>query len=191
MNCKCSACGSPLDLTAAERSRSSPLPGVGSKAPRFVLRVRWYVPRVDPARIWRLSSLLHRRGWPRTAKLLKAVNVILFRCFLPPEAEVGKRVVLYHRGMGVVVHQMARIGDDVNIAHNVTIGVAGPQTGPSPRIIVEDGAMIGVGAVVLATNGKTIRIGKNAAVGANAVVTHDVPDGARVAGPSASTTVKR
>lgn len=145
---------------------------------------------MDPARIWYLSSRLHRRGRPRAAKLLKLLNVVLYRCFLPPEADVAPGVVLYHRGLGVVVHQMVRVGRDVNIAHHVTIGVAGEQHGPFPRVIVEDGAMIGVGAVVLATPGKVLTIGAKAAVGANAVVTHDVAPGERVAGPRAQPTVR-
>jgi serine O-acetyltransferase len=143
---------------------------------------------VDPGHIWHLSSRLHRRGWRRLAKLLKLVNIVLYRCFLPPEADVGPGVILYHRGLGVVVHQMVRVGRDVNIAHHVTIGVAGEQHGPFPRVIVEDGAMIGVGAVVLATPGRVLRIGSRAAVGANAVVTHDVAPGERVAGPRAQPT---
>src|SRR3954464_14108529 len=146
---------------------------------------------MDPAQIWRLSSRLHRRGFRRTAKLLKLINVILFRCFLPPEAEVGTGVTLYHRGLGVVVHQMVRVGNGVTIAHGVTIGVAGEQVGPFPRVIVEDEAMIGVGAVVLAMPGKTLRIGRRAAIGANAVVTHDVAPGERVAGPRARPTSER
>jgi serine O-acetyltransferase len=146
---------------------------------------------MDPARIWWWSSRLYRRGFKRTAKLLKFVNVMLFRCFLPPEADVAPNVVLYHRGLGVVVHQMVRIGRGVNIAHGVTIGVAGEQHGPSPRVIIEDQAMIGVGAVLLATPGRTLRVGRKAAVGANAVVTHDVGPGERVAGPRARATSER
>lgn len=143
---------------------------------------------MDPALIWWWSSRLHRRGLTRTAKLLKLVNIVLFRCFLPPEADVAPGVVLYHRGLGVVVHQMVRVGRGVNIAHGVTIGVAGRQHGPSPRVIIEDEAMIGVGAVVLATPGRTVTVGRRAAVGANAVVTHDVAPGERVAGPRARPT---
>ena len=123
--------------------------------------------------------------------MVKAVNFLAFRCVLPPEAEVGRRVVLYHRGMGVVVHPMSRVGDDVSIAHHVTIGVAGPQTGPNPRVVIDDGVMIGVGAVVLATRGNALRVGKRAAIGANAVVVGDVPDGARVAAPAATPVVVR
>lgn len=146
---------------------------------------------MDPGRIWHLSSRLHRRGWRRLARLLKLVNLVLYRCFLPPEAEVARGVVLYHRGLGVVVHQMVRVGEGVNIGHHVTIGVAGEQHGPFPRVVVEDGAMIGVGAVLLATPGRMLTIGTKAAVGANAVVTHDVAPGERVAGPRAQPTVKR
>lgn len=45
-------------------------------------------------------------------------------------------------------------------------------------IIVEDGAWLGYGAIVLSG----VRIGKGAAIGAGSVVTHDVPDGAIAVG---------
>ena len=77
--------------------------------------------------------------------------------------------------MGIVIHNGTRIGKDVVIGHQVTLGgrdlsSAAPEVG--------DGVYIGAGAKILGA----VRIGVGATVGANAVVTKDVPAGAVVVG---------
>jgi serine O-acetyltransferase len=85
-----------------------------------------------------------------------------------------KTVFLPHP-MGIVIHTGTRLGDDVVIGHQVTLGgrdlsAAAPEIG--------DGVYIGAGAKILGA----VRIGRGATVGANAVVTKDVPAGATVVG---------
>jgi serine O-acetyltransferase len=69
------------------------------------------------------------------------------------------------------------VGDDVTIYHSVTLGGTSPaidsgsQIGQKRHPTVKDGVIIGSGAAVLGP----ITIGKNARVGANSVVTKDVP----------------
>jgi serine O-acetyltransferase len=76
---------------------------------------------------------------------------------------------------GIVVHGNAKIGNDVVIGHQVTLG-GRDLTGAAPEI--EDGVYLGAGAKVLGG----VRVGRGATVGANAVVTKDVPAGATVVG---------
>jgi serine O-acetyltransferase len=85
-----------------------------------------------------------------------------------------KTVFLPHP-MGIVIHGNTRIGDDVVIGHQVTLG-GRDLTNVAPH--VEDGVYIGAGAKILGA----VRIGRGATVGANAVVTKDVPAGATVVG---------
>lgn len=100
-----------------------------------------------------------------------------------PAAQIGRRFVIDH-GMGVVIGETAEIGDDVTIYHGVTLGGIAPsvdsaaqkQTKRHPTVL--DGAIIGSGAQVLGP----ITIGRNARVGANAVVVKDVPGGVTVVG---------
>ena len=85
------------------------------------------------------------------------------------------------------------VGSDVEIApycafypynHGVSKGVGPISKLPLQTkggIVVEDGAWLGVGVIVL----DAVRIGKGAVVGAGAVVTRDVPDGAIVGGSPA------
>ena len=53
-----------------------------------------------------------------------------------------------------------------------------PEEDPEPRVVVEDGVLIGANAVVI----EGVHIGKNAVVAAGSVVLEDVPDEMVVAG---------
>jgi serine O-acetyltransferase len=77
--------------------------------------------------------------------------------------------------LGIVIHSGTRIGDNVVIGHQVTLG-GRDLTGGAPQ--VEEGVYIGAGAKILGG----VRIGRGATVGANAVITKDVPAGATVVG---------
>lgn len=77
--------------------------------------------------------------------------------------------------MGIVIHSGSRIGRNVVIGHQVTIG-GRDLTPTAPEI--EDGVYIGAGAKILGP----LRVGRGATVGANAVVTKDVPAGKTVVG---------
>lgn len=85
-----------------------------------------------------------------------------------------KRVFLPHP-QGIVIHGQTRIGQDVVIGHQVTLG--GRDVSPAAPS-VEDGVYIGAGAKILGG----VTVGRGATVGANAVVTRDVPAGATVVG---------
>jgi serine O-acetyltransferase len=93
-----------------------------------------------------------------------------------PGAKIGKKLFIDH-GAGIVIGETAVVGDDCMIYHGVTLGgVSLLQKKRHPT--VENGVMVGAGAKVLGS----ITIGKNAKIGANSVVTKDVPAGVAVAG---------
>ena len=100
-----------------------------------------------------------------------------------PGAEIGRRMVIDHGG-GVVIGETAVIGNDVTIYHQVTLGGVAPsvdsdsQRGLKRHPTVEDGVIIGCGAAILGP----ITVGREARVGANAVVTKDVPPGVTAVG---------
>ncbi len=73
----------------------------------------------------------------------------------------------------IVIHTDAVIGKDVTIRQGCCVGTNGRGVP-----VIEDGVDIGSGAVIIGP----ITVGKNAKIGANAVVTHDVPANAVVAG---------
>ena len=95
---------------------------------------------------------------------------------IPWGTRIGKGFYIGHFGT-IVVNGGTVIGDNVNISQGVTIG----QTNRGKRKgvpVIGNGVYIGPGAKVI---GK-VTIGNNVAIGANAVVTEDVPDNACVAG---------
>lgn len=89
---------------------------------------------------------------------------------------LGGGLCIGHTG-GIVVNAKAVIGKNCNLSHEVTIGIVnrGDKQG-CPTI--GDNVYIGPGAKIIGN----IRIGNGVAVGANCVVTHDIPDNAVVVG---------
>ena len=90
--------------------------------------------------------------------------------------EQWKAIYIGHFG-GIIISGGAVIGRNCNISQGVTIGIAGKGKNRGIPIIGE-GVYIGAGAKLI---GK-IHVGNNVAIGANAVVTKDVPDNAVVGG---------
>jgi UDP-2-acetamido-3-amino-2,3-dideoxy-glucuronate N-acetyltransferase len=114
--------------------------------------------------------------------------VVLANCVLGDGVSIGSGAEI---GRGTVIGDHSRISAHVFLPSNTKIGCycfIGPGVvctdDKRPRALnkiylarppqIEDGASIGAGAVIL----PGIRIGKNAMVGAGAIVTHDVPDDA-------------
>jgi serine O-acetyltransferase len=113
------------------------------------------------------------------ARFLTAIDI-------HPGAEIGRNFFIDH-GF-TVIGETAHIGDDVTIYQSVTLGGTNPANGIAgkrhPTLL--DGVIVGSGAQVLGP----ITVGARARIGANAVVTHDVPEGATMIGiPARSTLV--
>lgn len=95
---------------------------------------------------------------------------------IPRTVKIGKGFYIGHFGT-IIVHGSAIIGDNVNISQGVTIGVTNRGSRQGVPVIGNQ-VYIGPGAKVIGG----IRVGNNVAIGANAVVTKDIPDNAVVAG---------
>ena len=97
-------------------------------------------------------------------------------------AEIGKGTKFWHRGMGCVVHYNAKIGRECRILPNVMIGskFAGGLPDAQPPTIGNN-VFIGTGAVVIGN----IRVGDDVLIGANSIVTKDVPDNCYAVGSPA------
>ncbi len=98
------------------------------------------------------------------------------RIELPYIVKVGRRVRIWHHG-GCVLGA-ACIGDDVQIRHNVTLGLSNHGDPIWKLPVLEDRVIVGAGAAILGP----IRIGHDSLVAANAVVTQDVPPHSVVGG---------
>ncbi|HYR37000.1 MAG TPA: serine acetyltransferase [Burkholderiales bacterium] len=83
--------------------------------------------------------------------------------------------------MGIVIERGVQLGSRVTVMHQVTIGrrdLVVPRQHGGNLAVIEDNVFIGAGAKVLGP----VRIGRGATVGANAVVTRDVPSHCTVVG---------
>jgi len=93
-----------------------------------------------------------------------------------PKAKIGKNLFIDH-GMGVVIGETSEIGDNVTIYHMVTLGGISPsiksdnQRDVKRHPTLKDNVVVGSGAQVLGP----VIVGNNAKIGANAVVTKDIP----------------
>ncbi len=122
--------------------------------------------------IW--SYRLAHRLWSRPAlrgpaRVLSQLTRLLTGIELHPGARLGRRLFI-DPGMGVVIGETTEIGDDVMIYHGVTLGGRSLERGKRHPTLA-DRVTVGAGAKVLGP----VMIGEDSAVGANAVVTHDVP----------------
>lgn len=121
--------------------------------------------------IWshRIAHALWQKNLKGPARILAQFTRFLTGVEIHPGATIGRRFFIDH-GMGIVIGETAEIGDGVMLYHGVTLGgQVLTQTKRHPT--VEDDVVIGAGAKVLGP----ITIGKGSAIGANAVVTKDVP----------------
>lgn len=131
----------------------------------------------------RMASWFWRRGWRVLGRFLSHLGRFLTGIEIHPGAQIGDRFFVDH-GMGVVVGETAKIGDDVTLYHDVTLGGVSPavdsdsQRDQKRHPTLEDGVIVGSGAQILGP----ITVGKGARVGANSVVTKDVPEGVTVVG---------
>lgn len=95
---------------------------------------------------------------------------------LPPSVIAGPGLRVWH-GTGLVVHANVRIGSNVTLRHNTTLGAKG-EAHDAPAPVIGDRVDIGAGAIVLGE----LTVGDDAVIGAGAVVVDDVPAGATVVG---------
>ena len=122
--------------------------------------------------IW--SYRLAHRLWARpalrgVARVLSQLTRFLTGIEIHPGATIGRRFFIDH-GMGVVIGETTEIGDDVMLYHGVTLGGRSLKHGKRHPTL-GNRVVVGAGAKILGP----LTIGDDSAVGANAVVTHDVP----------------
>ena len=117
------------------------------------------------------------------ARIISQFSRFLTGIEIHPKAKIGKNLFVDH-GMGVVIGETSEIGDNVTIYHSVTLGGISPsidsneQRNMKRHPTLKNNVVVGSGAQVLGP----IIVGENAKIGANAVVTKDVPENAVMVG---------
>ena len=153
-------------------------------APRSRAEILLY-PGVWALGFHKVAHRLFRARWYFAARALNHLARFLTAIDIHPGAKIGRNFFIDH-GF-TVIGETAEIGDDVTIYQCVTLGGTSPDNGVAGKRhpTIQDGAIIGSGAQVLGP----ITVGPRARVGANAVVTKDVPEGAVMVGIPAKPTL--
>ena len=117
------------------------------------------------------------------ARIISQFSRFLTGIEIHPNAKIGKNLFIDH-GMGVVIGETSEIGDNVTIYHMVTLGGISPsinsddQRNTKRHPTLMNNVVVGSGAQILGP----VVVGKNAKIGANAVVTKDVDENSVMVG---------
>ncbi len=119
------------------------------------------------------------------ARLVNHISRFFTAIDIHPGATIGRHLFIDH-GF-TVIGETAVIGDNVTIYQCVTLGGTNPANGVGgkrhPTLL--DNVIVGSGAQILGP----IVVGSRARIGANAVVTDEVPEGATMVGVKARSTL--
>ncbi len=146
-------------------------------APRSRCEILLY-PGVWALGLHRLAHWLYGGERYFLARLINHVSRFLTAIDIHPGAKIGRNFFIEH-GF-VVIGESAEVGDNVTVYQHVTLGGTNPTSGEGGKRhpTIGDGVIIGSGAQVLGP----IMVASRARIGANAVVTRDVPEGAIMVG---------
>jgi serine O-acetyltransferase len=123
-----------------------------------------------------IKNKIIRAPWTILYVILHKLTEIFCGISIGSTAKIGRRLTIEHHGC-IVIHGDSVIGDDCLIRHGVTLGNTGyKDLYGAPTL--GNRVQIGAGAKLLGR----ISVGDDAIVGANAVVTRDVPEHAIVGG---------
>jgi len=152
-------------------------------AARSRLEIVLLYPGFHALMFYKLAHGLWVRRWFFLGRLISQIGRFFTGIEIHPGAKIGRRFVIDH-GAGVVIGETAEIGDDVTLYQAVTLGGTSPsvnsaqQVGKKRHPTILDGAIIGSGAQVLGP----ITVGQGARIGANSVVTKEIPPGVTAVG---------
>ncbi len=122
--------------------------------------------------LYRLMRCCQTHHLKPLAMLVYRLNAAISHAVIGRGAEIGPGLVILH-SFSVVINSKVRAGKRLILEHEVTIG---EEKGRCP--VLGDNVYVGAGAKIIGG----VRIGSDVKIGANAVVTTDLPDGATAVG---------
>lgn len=151
-------------------------------------RSRWEIllyPGVIALGLHRVAHWLFEAEMFFLARFVNHTSRFLTAIDIHPGATIGRNLFIDH-GF-TVIGETAHIGDNVTIYQCVTLGGTNPTNGKGGKRhpTLQDNVIVGSGAQVIGP----IIVGARARIGANAVVTDDVPEGATMIGLKARSTL--
>ena len=140
-------------------------------------------PGVKAVFFHRIANFFSIAKFDLIARMISQLSRFLTGIEIHPKAKIGKNLFIDH-GMGVVIGETSEIGDNVTIYHMVTLGGISPIVNSDDQRDVKrhptlmNNVVVGSGAQILGP----VVVGKNAKIGANAVVTKDVQENSVMVG---------
>ena len=140
-------------------------------------------PGVKAVFFHRIANFFQLAKFYLVARIISQLSRFLTGIEIHPGAKIGKNLFIDH-GMGVVIGETSEIGNNVTIYHMATLGGIAPSINSNDQRQVKrhptlgDCVVVGSGAQILGP----VIIGTHAKIGANAVVTKDVPENAVMVG---------
>jgi len=134
-------------------------------------------PGVKAVFLHRIANFFAVAKFDLIARMISQFSRFITGIEIHPKAKIGKNLFIDH-GMGVVIGETSDIGDNVTIYHMATLGGISPsinsddQRETKRHPTLQHNLVVRSGAHVLGPKKKK----KNAKIGANAVVTKDVPE---------------
>ena len=153
-------------------------PAAGSR-----LGVIFLYPSFHVMFFYKIGNILWRYNVKFLARLIMHFARIFTGIEIHPAAKIGSNFFMDH-GLGIVIGETTEIGENVTIYQGVTLGGIMPsvesdlQRNQKRHPTVGNNVIIGSGAQILGA----INIGDDARIGANSVVSRDVPANVTVAG---------
>ncbi len=124
---------------------------------------------------YRIGNWCYNKKIPIVPKLVHGLIFLIFNSHIPSSCTIGKETKFAYGGIATVIHGKTVIGDNCIIGSGVTIG--GNKHGVRVPVI-ENRCYIATGAKIFGE----ITIGEGSFIGANSVVTKDIPPKSLVAG---------
>ncbi len=140
-------------------------------------------PGVKAVFFHKIANFFYIAKFDLLARAISQLSRFLTGIEIHPGAKIGKNLFIDH-GMGVVIGETSEIANNVTIYHMATLGGIAPSINSDEQRQVKrhptlmDCVVVGSGAQILGP----VTVGANAKIGANAVVTKDVPENAVMVG---------
>lgn len=125
---------------------------------------------LDALAVHRVAHWLYER---RVALLPRALDYVIFLVFnstIHHSTQIGRGSICGYRGMSILIHKRAVLGENVAIGAHVVIG---GRSGQREAPVIGNDVYLGANCCVLGS----VRIGDGATIGAGAIVLDDVPPG--------------
>lgn len=146
----------------------------GRSALRAVVEALLFDNGFQAVLLYRLARWFKARRIPFFGPAIARVNVFWTGVEISPSAEIGPGLRISH-GVGLVIGGYSKVGAGALLLHGVTLGSPSPER-VEEMPVLEDGVFVGAGAAII---GK-VTVGAGSFIGANAVVTRNIPPASRV-----------